>query len=86
MPPANTLTSLDQLISDVGGLGNPGTQSGGSRNLLIEHLRSARTSLLGCMPGEYRSSLEEAKESVACIPDKKAQIELKRRLQILISA
>jgi hypothetical protein len=38
------------------------------------------------MPGEYRSSLEEAKESASCISDKKGQIEVKKRLQILIRA
>jgi len=36
------------------------------------------------MPGEYRSSLEEAKESVACIADKTTRVDVKQRLQTLI--
>jgi hypothetical protein len=82
--PANRLESLDQLIADVGGGGDVGKQSGGSCNLLIEHLRSARTSFLGSMPAEYKSSLQEAKESAACISDKNTLSEVRKRLQTLI--
>lgn len=79
------LRSLDQLIADIGGAGNAGTQSRGPCDLLLEHLRSARTSFLGSMRGEYKSSLEEAKVSVACISDKNRQSDLRKRLQVLIS-
>ena len=78
------LTSLDQLISDVGGASDAGKQSKGACSLLIEHLRSARTSFLGSMHGEYRSSLEEAKESAACISDKSARTGIEKLLQSLI--
>jgi len=36
------------------------------------------------MAGEYKSSLEEARESTACIFDKNARTDIKKRLQILI--
>jgi len=52
--------------------------------LLVEHLRAARTSFLGSMRGEYRSSLQEAKTSAACIADKNTQNDVRMRLQILI--
>lgn len=84
MPDNASLMSLDQLIAEVGGAGHEGTQSRSSHGLLLEHLRSARTSFLGSMPGEYRSSLQEAKESATCISDKTTQIDVKRRLQNLI--
>lgn len=78
------LTTLDQLIADVGGAGSEGTQSRSSHGLLLEHLRSARSSFLGSMPGEYRSSLQDAKESATCICDKNAQGDIRKRLQNLI--
>ena len=37
------------------------------------------------MPGEYKSSLKEAKESAACISDKTSQHDIKNRLQMLIN-
>jgi len=82
--PANGLETLDELIADLGGGGNAGAQSSGPCKLLLEHLRSARTSFLGSMPGEYRSSLEEARESAACIPDKTRQTAIKQRLKSMI--
>jgi len=78
------LKSLDRLIVDAGGAGDAGKQSKSSHGLLLEHLRSARSSLLGSMPGEYKSSLQEAKESAGCIIDKNAQIDIRKRLQNLI--
>jgi hypothetical protein len=79
------LKDLDRLIVDVGGAGDVGKQSRGPHGLLIEHLRAARNSLLGSMSGEYRSNLQEAKKSAACISDKNTQSDIKRRLQTLIS-
>ena len=79
-----SLKSLDLLILDVGGADDAGKHSKSGHGLLIEHLRTARSSLLGAMPGEYRSSLQEAKESAACIADKTTQADIKQRLQKLI--
>lgn len=78
------LVALDRLIVDVGGSGYAGKQSKSPHGLLLEHLRSARTSFLGSMTGEYRSSLQEAKESASCISDKATQSDIKKRLQSLI--
>jgi len=83
VPDTTSLNSIDQLIVDLGGA-NAGTQSRGPCGLLLEHLRSARTSFLGSMASEYKSSLEEAQESVACIADKKTQTDVRKRLQVLI--
>jgi hypothetical protein len=84
MPDKASLQSLDRLILDAGGGGDVGKHSKSSHGLLIEHLRAARSSLLGAMPGEYRSSLREAKESAECISDKTTQVDVKKRLQSLI--
>ena len=83
MPDTTSLNSIDQLIVDLGGV-NVGTQSRGPCGLLLEHLRSARTSFLGSMASEYRSSLQEAQESVACIYDKTTRTQIKKRLENLI--
>jgi hypothetical protein len=79
-----SLQSLDQLILEAGGAGEAGKQSKSPNGLLLEHLRTARSSLLGAMPGEYRSSLQEAKESAGYIADKTTQADIKKRLQNLI--
>ena len=84
MPDTTSLQSLDRLIADVGGAGDSGKQSKSPHGLLVEHLRTARTSFLGSMPGEYRSSLQEAKTSAACIADRSTQNDVRKRLQILI--
>ena len=84
MPDNTALKSLDQLILEAGGGGDFGKQSKSTHGLLLEHLRSARSSLLGSMPGEYKSSLQEAKVSAACIADKNTQIDVRKRLQDLI--
>ena len=81
MPDKESLQSLDRLILDAGGADDAGKHSKTSHGLLIEHLRAARSSLLGAMPGEYRSSLQEAKESAACIAEKTVQNDIKQRLQ-----
>ena len=83
MRPANSLEILDDMIAGLRGA-NAGTQSSGPCKLMLEHLRSARTSFLGSMPGEYRSSLEEARESAVCITDKTRQTAIKQQLQSMI--
>src|ERR1700730_15208141 len=83
--PANTsLIELDQLIVDVGGAGDAGKQSRGPHSLLLEHLRAARSSLLGSMSGEYRSSLQDAKESAGSISPKNVRSDIRKRLQTLM--
>lgn len=84
MPDKASLQSLDRLILDAGGAGEAGKHSKGPHGLLIEHLRTARSSFLGAMPGEYRSSLRDAKESTVCIADKTMQVDIRQRLQKLI--
>jgi hypothetical protein len=84
VPDNTSLKTLDQLIVDVGGAGDAGKQSRGLYGLLLEHLRAARSSFLGSMPGEYKSSLQEAKESASCISDRATQSDIKKRLQSLL--
>jgi hypothetical protein len=79
------LKCLDELIVDLGGA-DTGTQSKGPCALLLEHLQAARRDLLGSMPGEYSLSLQQARESVACIPDKSARTKTKRILRSLIDS
>jgi hypothetical protein len=83
MPQNHDLKSLDELIATLGGA-DTGAQTPGPSGLLLEHLQAARRDLLGSITGEYRFSLEQAKESVASILDKSARSEMKRRLQSLI--
>jgi hypothetical protein len=84
VPDTTSLKSIEQLILEVGGAGDAGKESKNPHGLLLEHLRAARTSFLGSMSGEYRSSLKEAKESAACIADKNTQRDIKKRLQTLL--
>lgn len=78
-----SLARLDKLIASLGGA-DTGTQSFGPCGLLLEHLQAARRDLLGSILGEYRLSLEQAKESVACIVDKSARGAMKEELQSLL--
>jgi hypothetical protein len=84
MPPTDDLKSLDQMMAELGGSADAGKQSAGPCKLLLEHLRAARSSFLGSMPGEYRSSLREAKLSATCISDKNTQTDIRKRLENLI--
>jgi hypothetical protein len=79
------LRSLDELLIKLGGAG-VGTKTAGPCGLLLEHIQAARRGLLGSMRAEYSSSLQFAKESVACIPGKIARAEAKDILQGLIDA
>jgi len=79
------LNSLDELIANLGGAGI-GTHSTGPCGLLMEHIQAARRELLGSMRAEYCSSLQFAKESLACIPGKSARAETKKILQGLIDS
>jgi len=86
VPDPASLQSIDQLILDAGGTGDVGKQSKGPNSLLLEHLRSARTSLLGSMLAEYRSSLQEAQEAAGYIADKSTKIDIRKRLQHLLAS
>ncbi len=79
------LKSLDRLIANIGGA-DTGAQSFGPCGLLLEHLQAARRDLLGSILGEYRLSLEQAKESVGCIVDKNSRSAMKEALQNLLAA
>jgi hypothetical protein len=77
------LKSLDELIAKLGGV-ESGSQSPGLFGLLLEHMQGARRGLMGSMRAEYRSNLQFARESVACIPGKTARDEATNTLQGLI--
>lgn len=79
------LRNLGELIAGLGGA-DAGTRSTGPDDLLLEHLEAARRDLLGSMPGEYRLSLQQAKESAACIRDNSERTDIKKRLQSLIDS
>ena len=79
------LKNLADLIAELGGSSDTGRRSGGSCDLLLEHLDAARRNLLGAMPGEYSLSLREAKESIACIADKNVRDRIRQRLENLIA-
>jgi hypothetical protein len=72
MEQRDRLKCLDELIADLGGADN-GMHTNGPCGLLSEHLRAARSALLGSRPVEYGLSLELAKGSVACVADKNAR-------------
>src|ERR1700674_2151486 len=55
------LKRLDDMIAALG--------RSGQADLLIEHLHSARTYLLGAMPEEYLASLESAKRTLKTVSD-----------------
>ena len=79
------LSILEKLIAHLGGA-EIGMESAGSYGLLLEHLQSARRGLLGSMRAEYNSSLQFAKESLACITGTADRAETKKILQGLIDS
>jgi hypothetical protein len=79
------LIRLDELIAGLGGTVT-GVHSTGPCGLLLEHLHAARRDRLGSMRGEYVVSLNQAKESVACILDKGVREETKKILQGLLDS
>ncbi len=60
--------TIDGLIARLGGLGE-GTQSPNLCELLVEHLEAARRERLASMRVEYALTLEQAIDSLACVPD-----------------
>lgn len=79
MSQLDELSRLDALTASLSGHDRRGPCS-----LLVEHLRAARTALLGAMHGEYCFSLEQALGSVSCVPEKSARLEAKHMLQSLL--
>jgi hypothetical protein len=75
------LKILDEMIADLGG-----SSAAAACDLLLEHLQAARRYLLGSMPGEYSLCLQQARESVAFIPEKSAGTETKKMLRYLIDS
>ena len=78
------LATLAALIAELGGSNKAGKQSGSPCDLLLEHLDAARRNLLGSMPGEYRMSLQQAKDALPCIADKSTRSEVQQRLKNLL--
>jgi hypothetical protein len=85
MEQSNNLKCLDELIADLGGA-DTSTHSSGPCGLLFEHLRAARNAVLGSRRAEYGLSLEQAKESVACVADKSARNKTREILRNLIDS
>jgi len=79
------LIRLDELIADLGGTVT-GSHSAGPCGLLLEHLNAARRDRLGSMRAEYVVSLEQAKDSIACILDIGVRAETKKVLQGLLDS
>src|SRR5690348_13818604 len=75
------LKILDEMIAELGGSG-----AATACDLLLEHLQAARRYLLGSMPREYGMCLQQARESLASIPERVAGIETKKILRYLIDS
>jgi hypothetical protein len=69
---------LDELIAALG-------RSQENRDdLVIQHLQSARTYLLGAMPEEYALSLQHARESLSLVRDEASRRQLEDTLSTLL--
>jgi hypothetical protein len=77
-PPPSDLERLDHAIAQVGSSQND------ERELLFEHLQSARAYLLGAMPDEYEFSLASAKEAAARLNDSSLQRSVMREVADLL--
>ena len=73
------LRRVDELIASVGRLDSEETA------LLLEHLRGARTYLLGAMPDEYAASLQLAQEASLRVTEKSLREALVEALSYLQS-
>jgi hypothetical protein len=85
MEQSDRLKCLDGLIADLGGA-DTGMHTNGPCGLLSEHLRAARSALLGSRRVEYGLSLELAQESVACVADKTTRNRIKEIVRNLIDS
>ncbi len=84
MNQVHDLKCLDDLIAEIGGA-DDGMQTAGPSGLLLEHLQAARRGLMGSMRAEYNSSLQQAEESLGCVPDKKMRNKIGKTLLGLIA-
>lgn len=75
-------TKVDQVLIDsmITAL-----ECSGRTPLLIEHLHSARTYLLGAMPEEYLASLESAKHALNTVSDRNIRSDLNELLSNLLA-
>ena len=85
MQPGRELKEVDQMIASLG-VADLGLHSHGPCDLLLEHLRAARTALLGAMHSEYLLSLEQAEDSIACVPSKNLRADMKGLLRALMKS
>jgi hypothetical protein len=77
------LRSLEGLMADLGSATGHGNHSG---QLLLEHLAAARRYRLGAMHNEYGFCLQQANDSVNCLPELSARKHAKEVLGGLIAA
>jgi hypothetical protein len=85
-PPAShdsDLRSLEGLIARLGSANGQGRHSG---ELLLEHLAAARRYRLGAMHNEYGFSLQQASDSVNCLPEASARKHASEVLHSLIAS
>ena len=75
------LKILDEMIADL-----VGSNAAATSDLVLEHLQAARRYLLGSMPGEYSLCLQQARESLAFLPEKVAGTKTKNSLRYLIDS
>jgi hypothetical protein len=81
MRPDQDLRQLDEAIASLSG-----SHDAAPWDHLLDRLRTARRYLLGASPGEYKFTLQQAVDSVACIPDKTARAEAKKMLRNLMDS
>jgi hypothetical protein len=76
-----TETEVDLRINEM----IAALERSGDAGLLVEHLHSARTYILGAMPEEYVTSLESSKHALSCVPDSTLRHALKDAIGNLLT-
>ena len=79
------LASLDHLIARLRDV-RLGNANDGQRNLLIEHLTTARAMLLGAMPEECVTNLRLARDTAGTLSGKPLQSEVKEAISDLLDS
>jgi hypothetical protein len=72
---SSQLALLDDLLTQLA------SETEASSDLLREHLESARQSLVGAMPAEYRFNLKLAYETLHTVVDQKLRLKLERFIE-----
>src|ERR1700680_3257987 len=72
------LQRLDEVIAELG------HSQENRKDLLIQRLQSARTSLLGAMPEEYALSLRSASENLSLVRDEPLRQRMEHTLSSLL--